>query len=479
MKNIHSQPKTRQTAPAGFTMIQVLITSLLLISLGVILATAAVFNFQYASYIQKSYDAGDIAEAGVNYYLWHLSHNVNDYCDGGSCGSADANGFYGPFHHTYTDSSGKTAGTYDLYIKPPANYATTVTVKSVGRVTGLRTSRVIQAQLAIPSMAAYSLLTGTEAWVGPHETFNGPVHSNVGLHIDGTVSAPATAALSTYTPGSSFGGDGKVHPGIWGNGGPTANWQYPVQAVDFNAVTTNLQQLKTSAQSGGKYLASSGKKGYLLYLKADGSIDAYKVTAENCNGQHLTKQFYQNIAKPANGILFVEDDVWVQSNGTQPNVDKYPGRLTIATGRFPATPSTYTTITIYGDILYAAKDGTTAIGLIAQKDIKVSQFAPSTIEVDAALLAQTGHVWYNSGTLGNNGNCGTSVKTSILSYGSIASYDYWTWTWVNGSGATTDGYTTTTNNYDTNLKFNPPPGFPTLTTGAFSILNYRELLGGP
>jgi len=30
----------------------------------------------------KSQEAFNIAEAGINYYLWHLSHNPNDFKDG-------------------------------------------------------------------------------------------------------------------------------------------------------------------------------------------------------------------------------------------------------------------------------------------------------------------------------------------------------------------------------------------------------------
>lgn len=482
MKQKHPSAISRDCSELkGFTTVQVIIASILLISIGLIVATTATTNYKFSTYTQKSISAGAIAEAGVNYYLWHLSHNVNDYCDGHSCGTQGADG-YGPFTYDYKDSSGKVVGSYSLYVKPPQNYANTVTVKSIGKVNGLNKSRVVQAQLSIPTVASYVLLTSTQAWIGQNETFNGPLHSNIGLRVDSTVNAPVTVAQSTYRPSFQFGGDGSVKPGIWAGVNPQPNkstWQFPVPSIDFNSVTTNLQQLKTSAQSGGKYLGASGRKGYYLYLKSDNSIDVYKVNTENCNGQHITKSFFSNIPKPANGILFVEDDVWIQSNGTPPNVDKYNSRLTIATGRFPTSNSTNTTITIEGDILYAKKDGSNVIGLIAQKDVKVSRFAPSTLEINAAMLAQTGHVWYNKNTLNNNGNCQTSVKNSISVYGSMATYDYWTWTIVNGSGNTIDGYNTTVNDYDQNLKYNPPPGFPTTTTGNFAILNYRELLENP
>lgn len=46
------------------------------------------------------------------------------------------------------------------------------TVKSIGRINGLNKSRVLQAQLAMPSFAQYALLTGTEIWIGQNENIN-------------------------------------------------------------------------------------------------------------------------------------------------------------------------------------------------------------------------------------------------------------------------------------------------------------------
>ena len=96
-------------------------------------------------------------------------------------------------------------------------------------------------------------------------------------------------------------------------------------------------------------------------------------------------------------------------------------------------------------------------------------------KLTAALLAQKGHSYYDSSTLASS--CSNQVKTKITVYGAISSYLFWTWTYVNGSGNTIDGYNTTVSTYDNYLKLNPPPSFP--TTGSFSVLNFRELLENP
>lgn len=464
--------------PTGITFVQVIITGTILLAICVSVA-AIVFNtLRFATRSQRAVSATYIAEAGINYYLWHLSHNVNDYCDGKACGSLGADG-YGPFTYDYKTPDGHKQGTYSIYIKPPSGASAAVTVKSVGSAIGATAKRTLQASIAIPSFAQYAILTNTEIWIGPNETVDGALHSNSGIHFDGTGNDVISSAQTSYRPSSQFGGNGTIKNGVWGNGGPQSLWRYPVNSVDFQSVTADLQKLKSDAQSGGKYLAPtsvgnpSSKLGYYLELRGDGGIDVYRVSREQCTS--VTRSFVQTLAHPANNILYVDDNVWIRS---KPN-EKMPGRLTIAAAYLPANASTFKSITVMGDVLYQAKDGTAALGLIAQQDIKVSRQAPVNIEINAAMLAQQGHVWYDKDTLAGT-SCSQTVKSAITVYGAIATNLYWTWSIVTGSApnyTTVDGYQTTTNIYDKNLRLTPPPSFP--LTGSFSILNYREILTVP
>ncbi|HUC20241.1 MAG TPA: hypothetical protein VMR98_01970 [Candidatus Polarisedimenticolaceae bacterium] len=435
--------------------------TLLLTALGFAIASVTTANIKFIGHGQKSQAALEIAEGGINYYLWHLSHNTTDYQDGTG---APASPPYGPYEHDFLDSDGKKIGTYTLYVTPPTTGSTVTTVKSIGKVDGLNGTRTVQAQLGIPSFANYSLLTGTEVWFGVGENANGPVHSNVGVHFDAVNNGTVTASNASYTPTGSFGGDGGPHNGVWGNGGPTAQWQYPVPTIDFSQVTADLQNLKTQAQGSGVYLANTGafsvNHGYYLVLKNNGTIDIYQVTNQASTGA-ITTTFIRNQAAPVNGILYVDDNVWI--SGT------YNKRITVVSGRLPDVGSTNTSTTIYDNLTYTAQDGTVAVGLIAQKDVAVARSAPNNLTINAALLAQKGHVWYPNYT-------GSNTKSNLTFYGAIASYDYWTWSWFSGS-THTDGYLTSTNTFDTNLTFSPPPLFP--TTGSFTVLNWRELLTAP
>lgn len=466
----------KQRHPRGMTLYQVIITATVMLAICVAVATLVFATMRFSRSTARSVSATYIAEAGINYYLWHLSHNVTDYCNGTACGTLGAAG-YGPFTYDYQDAQGRKLGTYKIYVKPPSGSTGYVTITSVGSAIGGTGERTLQAAIAIPSFAQYSILTNTEIWIGQNETVDGALHSNIGVHFDGQGNDTISSAQASYKPSSQFGGNGSTQNGVWGNGTPKSAWKFPVPPVDFQSVTTDLVKFKSDAQANGAYLAPTSpstptsKLGYYLELRNDGGIDVYRLTREQCTSVNRT--FVQTLSHPANDLLFVEDNVWIRSKPGE----TIPGRLSIAAAYLPANGSTNKTITIMGDIKYSAKDGSSALGLIAQNDVKVSKQAPSTIEVDAALLAQNGHVWYQKDTLSGT-SCTQTVKTSITIYGAIATNQYWTWTYVSGSNQTTiDGYNTTVNTYDKNLRLTPPPSFP--LTGSFSILNYRELLQGP
>lgn len=420
----------------------------------------------------RSASALNIAEAGVNYYLWHLSHNNQDYCDGQAC---SGEGPYGPFLHEYQDANGQVVGNYELTITPPPSGSNVVTVRSVG--SGLNEEkRTVVARLAVPSFAQYSFLTNTEAWFGDNETTHGLVHSNQGIHFDGVADGVVSSATATYVPSYCFGGDGQTHPGVWGDGGPASSWSYPVPQVDFNQITSDLGELSQTAQDGGIYLSTlvdnRGRKthgGYAIQLNADGTLRVGKVTdrldsggSGGCASHSRERSLIQSVSwepnnrtLPGNGVIFVADNLWVWGTVTS--------RLTIATGRLPDNASTNTNIYLQNNINYSTKDGTVALGLIAQKDIIVNSDSVNNLNLDAYLLAQKGKVFRPY--YPNN------VKDNISIYGGVSSGSWWTWSWVSDS-TTVSGYRNTSHTYDTHLAFDPPPLFP--ETGSFAILSWQE-----
>lgn len=439
--------KMVQRRSKGAYLPAIMMASVLFIALATAVIVITTSDLRLSSKHEKSVSALDIAEAGVNYYMWHLSHDNKDYCDGETCTGDPP---YGPYIHDYTDPTGKVLGTYELYITPPSLGDSVTTVKSIGKVQNATGDRTVIAELGMPSFARYAFLIGTECWFGSNETTNGPVHSNVGVHFDGTANGIVSAANETYTPSWEYGGDGQVHNGVWGNGGPTNYWVYPVPTVDFNRVSIDFTNLMQRSDTGGIHLGKSSSLGYYLKLRNDGKIDIYRVSRERSTG--ITTRFLETRDGPGNGVMYVEDNVWV--DGT------YNGKITIAAH---TSGSGQPYIKIKDDLLYSAKDGSASIGLVAEGNIEVPEYSVNDLEIDAALLSQTGHVWYPyvSGY----------IKNSIQVYGGISTYLNWTWTWVSGS-TVISGYRHTSQTYDPYLTLNPPPEFP--TTGSYAILSWRE-----
>ncbi len=414
-----------------------------------------------------------IAEAGVNYYQWHLAHFPSDYADG--TGQTGCNPC-GPYVHDYTDfDTGLVVGKYSISVTPPPLGTTVVTIVSTGyTLANPNVKRIITVRYGIPSLAQYAFLSNSNMWIGNTESVSGQLFSNGGIRFDGTGNAPIQSAKTTYTCTSTFGcSPSQTKPGIWGAAPASTQsyWKFPQPNIDFSSMTSNLASMKTSAQTGGLYLAPSSAQGYSLVFNSNGTVTVYKVNTLQSNPNQSdvngvthteyvdyntrTLQFTQNL--PTNGVIYVEDKTWVEG--------VVAGRVTVAAATLPYNASTAPTIYIPNNITYLAKDSANSLGLIAQKDIIVTYHAPNTLEIDAALIAQNGSAQF----LYYPGN----IKTSITVYGSTASFGVWTWSWVNGSGNITSGYTNTNSVYDANLLYGPPPSFP-LTTSGYQQMSWQS-----
>lgn len=407
-----------------------------------------------------SEEALQIAEAGVDYYQWHLAHFPTDYEDG--------TGQPGPYTHTYIDyETEQQIGTFQLTITPPTNGSTIVTIQSKGwTTTDPSVTRTVTAQYGVPSLAVNAFLTNSFIWIGPDESVGGQMQSNSLVRFDGTGNAAIMSAVATGTCSSSMGSPcPATENGVFGSAPSSVQsfWEYPVPAVDFSTLTSNLATLKSEAQTGGIYLSPSNVKGYSLVFNSNGTVSVYKVTALESNEtgwdvngvaqneytdyQTRTLQFTEAI--PSNGIIYVEDNVWVEGTVN--------GRVLVAAAELPYNASTAPSIYIPNNIVYSAKNGTSVLGLIAQNNVVVTYHAPTNLEIDAAMIAQTGSVqffYYPN-----------DIKNSIYVFGSIITYGQWTWTWVDGNNNDVSGYATTNDSYDGNLLYKPPPGFPLSSSG--------------
>lgn len=443
------------------------------IAITVIINSLAVFSVvenRAARFKYRGEMAFQIAEAGVEYYRWHLSHAPADYFDG----TGFASSTYG---HDYKDKNNVVIGRFELQIIPPATGSTVVTIVSTGyTLVQPDTKRKIKARVGFPSLADYSILTNSSIWIGDSEVVHGTLHSNGGIRFDGTSDAAVTSAKETYVCDPVFGSGCQhtIKPGIWGDGTPQDLWQFPVPAYDFDMVTFDLSQIKEGAEDGGAVYSSSGVYGYHVVFTSSSVYSLYKVTSlrpldspgygQDTDGNRhyesydiLDEELQGTYANPANGLMFFEDQVWVE--GT------VKGRITVGSGKFPINPTTYTSIIIPNSIVYTTKNGTDALGLIAQNHILVPRWSPDVLEMDAAIIAQYGSAqrFYYQG----------NILDSLTVYGTVISNGIWTWSWVTQGGSVVSGYRNTNFTHDANLVYGPPPSFPVGTEN--HLISWEEI----
>lgn len=468
----------------GYVLIQAIVYG----SIGVLLIGALVswagINNRSSREAATREGAFQVAEAGIEYYRWHLAHSPLDFQDG--------TGGPGPYVHSYQDRLGQTIGQFTLTITPPQVGSTIVTVRSKGELTGFSNlSRTIETRLAIPSLAKYAVAANDNMRFGEGTEVFGPIHSNKGIRFDGLAHNIISSALSSYDdPDHSGGNEYAVHTHVSPLDPlppapmPTrtdvfeSGRQVSVPAIDFTGFTADLAQIKADAQSAGRYISGSGSQGYNIVLKTNDTFDLYKVTSltsppkSGCNNSQnqsgwgtwsiKNQTFVANYPIPSNGLIFIEDNVWVEGQINS-------ARVTIAAGRFPENPATNASITVNKDIFYTNYDGQDVIALIAQNNINTGMTSETDLHIDAALVAKNGRVgryYYQEGS----SHCSPYHTRSVITlYGMIATNQRYGFAYTDGTG-----YITRNISYDGNLLYGPPPSFP-LVGDQYQVISWTEV----
>jgi hypothetical protein len=431
---------------------------------------------QHKAQIKKALkeEAMQIAEAGVNYYKWHLAHFPNDLQDG--------TGGAGPYEHEYFDPEGGAIGKFSLEIdgQSQCDNITAVDIISTGwtyKDSSLK--RTVKTRYSRPSVAEFAYIIDDNVWAGSDREIKGRYHSNGGIRMDGENDSLVTSAKETWNCTSSFGCNPpyEVKPGIFGDGEGQGKglWSFPAEPVDFIGLSVDLTQMKSAAQNFGVYfpppkdIGYPSGKGYHVIFQNNGTFDVYVITdlspvyGYHLEGENLIGEweyqvidnevFYQNYQIPSGcGLIFFEDDLWVE--GT------VQGKTTIVSGDL-INPNEDTDVWIAGNIDYTTLDGTDGLLVVGENNILIPLYSPDNMELRGIFMAQKGHFGRNLYTCSYSPydqRSNLEINGSIVSKGRVGTkWGYWAW-WCGGS--TWSGYNNRENSYDRKLMTDPPPLTP-------------------
>lgn len=477
----------------GMLIIETLVFGSIIIIIITALSSWAAVSIKSGRLTINREQAFQSAEAGIEYYRWHLAHAPTDYQDG----TTES----GPYVHTLKNKDGDTVGQFSLDVTAPSIGSTLVKIKSTGLSQNDQSvKRSILSRVAKPSIAKYAFAGNDTMRFGDGTEVFGPIHSNGGIRFDGVAHNIVTSGSTTYNdadhPDSNVELGVHTHVRVPPQTGIDDTYR-PLESnpelipsrtdvfetgrlisqptIDFSGLTTDLATLQSKAQLNGFYRGAVGGSyvGYHVILKTNNTFDLYKINSwsslGNCSSYPSgtpswsigTQTIQGNYSFPANGIMFFQDNLVIdgQINNARLNI-------IAATIPVPTNTNNFKNIIINNDLLYTNYDGNDSIGLIAQGGIMVGMKSEDNLKIDAALIAQNKQIgrFYYSGS-----SCSYKQRSVISLYGMIASYLRYGFAYVDNTG-----YATRNIAYDANLLYSPPPDFP-LTSDQYQILSWQEV----
>ena len=456
----------------GMALMMVVSVSIIVFMLLVTTLTMIQYrNTQTVKYTGRN-TAMQLADAGINEYMYQLSQNYRFYST----------------NPVLTPASAPSNGTWRVVATPPHD-ADLLMLTSVGTLND-GTQRTVTTTVKFPNFVDYCVFVIQPYTVGSGFTFDGKVYcqgyldmatgstitglaeSSAGFKQDGTTKTLTNNRLAPQTsPNPYQGGALKL-----------------TNTLTMSSITNDLSSMAASATAGGINLpaysttkygsipASTSSKhyttrqGYRLTF-SNASVKVEAVQAEQQENGTLTISAIQPLTAgwtvpiPSNGIIYVNAPVWVQ--GT------YSAGVTVA------TPSPYDII-VPDNLLCSSSSPKATCGLVSGSDVAFPWWyasMPNDLTVQAAMLSQNGYVnldnplpagsqayfpqyWQYASTYASH------KKNSITLTGSRAMDNQ-------GSGLA-QGFVTRNSNPDARLYDNPPPMYPNVQGDSLNIMSWSE-----
>src|SRR3989344_9549602 len=417
----------------------------------------------------------NVAESGLEYYRWFLSHNPTIMNNG--------SGLVSPYTYAVNDPEGGQMGSAQVTATTNMQCGAVQWVDLVSRgVADISPGfpRTLSARYMRPSIAEYSYIVNTNVWAGSNRNIRGPYHSNGGVRMDATHNSDVTSAVATWNCTSSYNCNPTQSnaPGVVGSGSTPALWTYPVPNVNFAAIGIDLALLEERAEDEGgiHYDPASGSannRGYHLTFNSNGTVTIRRVTStvghSSYSSQYGNGTEYSTIANetllgtyaiPSDcSLIFVEDPVWIEGTVN--------GKVTVIAAT-PDDSSTSPDIYLRNNIVYASNDGSDGLTVIAERNVLIPLVVPDTMEIHGVFVAQSGHYgrdfFTNSTSWSSQYRVGSAYASYVLqnqltTVGTVVSNGRTGTAWSSG-GSTTSGFQQRFDYYDQLLAFSPPPFTP-------------------
>ncbi|MFA5993648.1 MAG: pilus assembly PilX N-terminal domain-containing protein [Parcubacteria group bacterium] len=511
MKKIEQESKRRSSFSQGgiFTRYKGSVLAYVLVimmTVAIILTSLLQYitaQLKFSLYRGDKEQAFQVAESGLYFYRWYLAHQVSgrtvqqikDFWNSGTAYGVDT-----PYEAEFFDPEGGAIGKYRIEVQKPDIDSTILMVKVTGwTYTELGARRIIQARFRRPSWSEFAVAANDVMRFGPGTDVYGKIHSNKGIRFDGVAYNIVSSSVLSYddpdhTGNVEFGvhthivpppATGEYSGFVTAEAPPAlvkprtdvfvAGRKFPMPTIDFNGLVSDLNNMKTEARkptgtltnactTTGCYFDTAGG-GRRIILKTDGTFGMCVVSSYDNTSYNISK--YTNLVNtnktcttcsgdclktftiPNKGIIFVEDNVWLEGTLNNKRVSLVAANLLGGTKA-----------NVYigaGNILYTNFDGKDILGVVAQQNISVVRDSLNTLTINAGLMAQSGRVGrdyypsaYNKDTITINGSMATNLR-----YG---------FAYTDGTG-----YDNRILNFDNNLLYFPPPFFPTGTEYAIDL----------
>jgi len=483
--------KKMQGSAIAYALIITSVVSIILVSMLQYISA----QLKFSSNRLERERAFQIAESGIQFYRWYLSHEISgknpdqiqDFWENGNPYGVSA-----PYEREFFDPEGGAIGKYQIEVQPPNPGSTMVMVKSTGwtyRAPG--STRTLQVRLRKPSWSEHSILANDMMRFGPDTEVYGKIHSNFGIRFDGLAHNTVSSSVEQYDdPDHSGDNEFGVHTHVDPDGGSIGNnfqeneappnpvpirtdvfeagREMPAPVVDFNGITVDLSFMKSQAQSGhGIYYdnsACSGEPNYGRHITINGSTMTVSTITQYNNGNFSIMDegcTLNNVNIPNDGIVFVENNIWIEGTISD-------RRVTFVAANLLGGESAGIYLGM-DNLLYTNFDGSDIIGLVAQHDVEVIKESLNDLTIDAAIITQSGRAGRNYYTpFGCSSESCEDHKGTLTINGALATYLRYGFAYTNGTG-----YSHRILNFSNILLYFPPPYFP---TGADYIVDLWEEL---